>query len=150
MLGVGLVGTWSAVWESVSLSKLTSDVPNSIATYAIAVVAAAFAEVVLDNRERDSDEGDANTFSDTTFRMFALSVVIIAVAFGLLALKLGDTHWTGTFFAVCAAAISLFLWWIVNADNPNLRVPTNLAKGPIGGQIDLSEDLPGSLDNIKS
>ncbi len=147
MFGAALIGTWSALWQSYVSKKLLADVPNSIATYAIALVAAAFADVVLEDNSRRTDD-DTRSDSSPTFRMFALTLVIASGSLGVLALFFAptNTEWS-TFWACLAALMSMFLWWIVNADNPNLREADSDPAAPIGGDSP-TDDLPGTLDDL--
>lgn len=150
MFGVGLVGTWFAIWSAWSKGKLSSEVPDSLATYAIAVVASTFAEVVLNWTGKQNSPKEI--FAEATFRMLALTIVVGVVATSLVALNIATDHpRLATVMALCSSVASLTLWWIVNAKNPNLSTSPNSPTVPIGGgDEETLNPLSGNLDSITS
>lgn len=142
MLGVGLIGTWKELLDAIK-NQVCPDVTGSISTYAIAVVASAFAEVVLSDKQDSSKESNPRQWTPA-FRMFALFMVVVSVGTGVAALEL---KWP--FLAIAAAILSLLLWWVVNADNPTFKEPQMEEATPIG-PIDPEADLQGTLDNLKT
>lgn len=150
MVGIGLIGTWTALWQSIATNTPSAEIPNSLATYAIALVAAAFAEVILDDGTPEDEERPSR--SNSAFRMFALVMLIASIALGAIALILASQNslrWS-TWIALLATFLSLVLWWIVNAYNPHLSAPDVMANTPLGGPIEPSAELNGNLEGINA
>jgi hypothetical protein len=119
---------------SLCSSNLSSDsrfleVLSHLAAALLAVVAAAFADAIL---ERDAND---------SFRMLAFSIFVVTVILGVLTLYSQPCH-QANLFGILGAVLSLFLWWIVNATNRRLQD----FDGPTGGPVD--RQVQGSLDGI--
>lgn len=138
MCGVGLLGTWMQILEGIS-TNTWPNLSNNLASYAIAVVASTFAEVVLSSRAGARDE---DTQFGPAFQMFALCIVVVCVGLGMTAFTLS---WTTS--AIAAAFASLFLWWVVNAGNRILQEPDPVPAAPLGGKAE--DALSGDLQDIQ-
>lgn len=106
ILGVGGIGIWS------SLSSLDGTIIGaSLYTYFLALAAASAFDLVLAEKQRKYIRAIT----------IAIGVVIITLAIRMIA------HPIGAFSIGCGIggyAVATLLWWIANADNPNLSDDT--------------------------
>jgi hypothetical protein len=136
-----LAHAWAAATCSLPSSECTFttlhiqslEVLSHLAAALLAVVAAAFADAIL--------EPEANG----SFRMFAFSIFALTVFLGVITLFSAPCK-QAYFCGITGAALSLFLWWIVNARNRRLLGPQPEADAPTGGPTDAP--LAGSLEGI--
>lgn len=136
-IGVIIIAGGSGVWIPLIFTDLTelSDaqyklvIASSLATYFLAIVATAFADLSLIFFEQLMDiksEFREKRKISTLLSLWSVTFVgsIIVVVFGAISLvkKLNENYSLG--FAIAGTVISLLLWWIVNNDNRKLKEST--------------------------
>ena len=134
---LGGMGVWVPIYQnygkSVSLAEALA-VPNGIATYLIAVIAAAFADILLTDAEKKP------------IRIFSYAISVVALILGVLCLFCGNVA-TAYCLSVPGSVLSLMLWCIVNAEESTLQDPPP-PTASTGGDVD--KPLPGNLDGISA
>jgi len=131
VIGVGGIGPW------INLAK-KNNLPEfyySVATFALTLASASFADVVLyRNRNNSIDENknyDMLTFPYTCiFFITAASAVFSLIICGFFPENLA----TGANFSLVSLFFGIFLWWQVNSRNPQLY------KAPLEAENALGDD----------
>ena len=126
----GGLGIWLTLWEyCTSSSNQLNDIVRSIATYFPAIATASLFELICP---------DENEKYIRSFALFAGVLILILFVF-TVNLNPGSIS---LFVGLLGVAVSLFLWWIANAENDSLRdkAPDNAA---LGG--DVASEAKGDL-----
>jgi hypothetical protein len=133
-LGVVVIAGGSGVWVPLVFTDLSSLndsqfkllLCTSLATYFLAIVATAFADLSLIFIEQLMDlksdlrtKGKVSTLLSLWSITFLLSIVVVVFGWISLVKKTNENLILG--FAISGTAISLLLWWIVNNDNRKLK-----------------------------
>lgn len=130
IVGFGAIGVWSSFLghEKGSVFNHTNLI-NNIASFSIAIIAGGSIELMFTENKYIK-----NTLSFITLSIIAISVVSFMVLFNTNNLYL-------YFLAIPFGIISLYIWWIANADN------ANLTKNFFIEQSEKSSNLSKSLDD---
>lgn len=137
MVLLGGMGIWVPIYQNYGRSLSAAEalaVPYGIATYLMAVIATAFADILITDAERLS------------LRMFAFGISAAALIAGTLALFCTDVS-KAYALSLMGGVLSLMLWCIVNAENLRLREPPP-PTASTGG--DPKQKLTGTLDGIEA
>jgi uncharacterized membrane protein YfcA len=135
MIGVGSFGIWVPPLVSalshrpISIDELS--IPYAIATYAVAILAAALADVMV-------------AFVSRPLRMFVFAISILAGSLALFSLV---AVWPNTALrlATPAAVLSLVLWWVANGCESRFQ---DQAPQLPGGDEPQNESLAGTTEGF--
>lgn len=130
IIGFGAIGVWSSfVGGAKDLSFNHSNLINNIASFSVAIIAAGSVELMFTENKHIK-----NTLSFITLGIIAVSAVFFIVLFNTNNIYL-------YLLAVPFGIVSLYIWWIANADN------ANLTKDFFVEQSEKSNNLSNSLDD---
>jgi hypothetical protein len=126
-------GDKNALWE----------LPKAFSTFLLAILASAMADIVL------SEDGSSEELSsqETTkgFRVFALGLSLLGIPLAYAGIQRTQLLWAYT-ASILGMLISLFLWWVLNADKSKWQDKTIEPTAATGGTT--SVELRGSTDGF--
>lgn len=122
--------------------KAVSDLPSALSSFFLALLAGAMADIVLDDGE---SKGDSSQEPNKGFRVFVLGLSLVGIPLAYAGIQRTDTN-LAYFASVLGMMISLFLWWILNADKDKWQDRTPEPIVATGGTV--SVDLKGSTDGL--
>jgi hypothetical protein len=109
IFGFGAIGVWSSFLSPNKDSAFDhANLINNIASFSVAIIAAGSIELMFTENKIIK-----NTLSFITLSIIAISAVFFMILFNTKNLYL-------YFLAIPFGLISLYIWWIANADNANL------------------------------
>lgn len=139
-VAVGGIGVWiSLPGVLISCPSPTNQISflNSLSTYLLAVLAAAFADFILGVRKKRS-----------SMQMFAMFVFTIGTLAAVISRFITSTNMSyARSAAIVAAVLAFFLWWIANADNIRLSEGMPRIDSAMGGNAD--DNLKGEIKGFK-
>jgi len=125
LVGIGGIGHW------INISRALSDAPpehgwflvlESMCIFSITLGSAAIAEIVLKSKVNVVSDCSEKEPMDTILRFFYMSLFMVILSFSVVGLIQASNKNAGSFlYSIVAYLLCLFVWWIVNSDNPNLN-----------------------------
>lgn len=124
-------------------ANVASELPSAYSTFFLALLAGALADIVLG--EDSSSEILATPTVTKGFKMLALSLSLLGIPLAFVGIQ--RSYIGGAYFAsVFGMAISLFLWWVLNADRSRWRDEGPEAISAAGGSTTV--ELKGSMEGL--
>lgn len=145
VLALGGMGWLIPLYRFYFLHETTvvSELPSAYSTFFLALLASALADIVLVDDE-PNDISVTPTFTKG-FKMFALGLSLLGIPLAYAGIQRHDLN-TASVASVSGMAMSLFLWWILNADRSRWREKPTEAISAAGGPT--SVELKGSTQGL--
>jgi hypothetical protein len=124
-------------------ARAVSELPSAWSTFFLALLAGAIADIVL---------GDESTVDNLTmpvatkgFKMFTLGLSLLGVPLAFAGIQRAPVAWA-YIASISGMAISLFLWWVLNADRARWRDEMPEPISATGGST--AVDLKGTTEGL--
>jgi uncharacterized membrane protein len=123
--------------------SVAKELPNSFSTFFLAILASAMADIVL----ADEESGERSSSREPTkgFKVFALGLSLLGIPLAYAGIQSRQLIWA-YIASLMGMVISLFLWWVLNADRTKWQ-ETNLEPIEAAGG-NTSADLKGSTEGL--
>lgn len=126
----GGLGAWLLIFQIIP-SESELDIPRALTTYAVAILAASLVSIILSKKDEHA------------LLLFALFICVIC-GFLSLGTFTASKSQDAQIYGIIVTVLSLFLWWVANAENPDLTgLNPNVATGGDPKSQKLSGDLSG-------
>jgi predicted small integral membrane protein len=123
--------------------KVVSELPVAFSTFLLALLAGAMADIVLS----ENGSTEESPFQETTkgFRIFALGLSLLGIPLAFAGIQSSRLVWAYV-ASILGMIISLFLWWVLNADKSRWRDKPIEPIAATGGTT--SVELKGSTEGL--
>src|SRR2546427_2526065 len=115
-------------------ASAASELPSAFSTFFLALLAGALADIVL-GEESASENSDAPV-ATKGFKMFALGLSLLGIPLAFAGIQRSNLAWAYA-ASVSGLAISLFIWWVLNADRTRWRDEAPEAITAAGGPTEV-------------
>jgi hypothetical protein len=130
IIGFGGIGIWYSIYFELSKEICVhSNILGNILSFSIAIIAAGSLELMFVENKAIKNP------------LLLISLIIIVLAITLFFVFINLNNPLNYFFVIPIGLLSLFVWWIGNAEN------SNLTRNYFKDQSDESKKLNQSLDN---
>lgn len=126
--------------------SVVSELPSALSTFFLALLAGAMADIVLEDNS-ESGNAPSNNASTKGFRVFALGLSLVGVPLAYGGIQRSQLIWSYV-SSILGMLISLFLWWVLNADKAKWRDEPIPPISAAGGTT--SVELKGSTAGLTS
>jgi hypothetical protein len=149
VLLAGGLGTWISLYKLFQLDATAtadtvkfaqSDIYRNLATYALAILASSFADMLL-------SQSNATAVAHRSLVIYSLGFLLLET-FVVMFAHATTNSFHGFIVTIAGTLCALVLWWITNADNSRLLEPPVSQTAPTGG--DPQQNPRGTLTGIRA